>query len=123
AAMSRPRTAALVAEGFALGEGAVARGIDSSQRLRIRLEATMDTAGIAVWLSPAATGPAPPGLDYIGDPVMATPWTHAHLPVITIPAGVAADGLPLGLQIAGHIGADEELVAQARSIETILGGR
>jgi Asp-tRNA(Asn)/Glu-tRNA(Gln) amidotransferase A subunit family amidase len=54
---------------------------------------------------------------------MNTPWTHAGVPVITLPAG-DVDGRPLGLQLAGRHGADESLLALARYIEPLLrGGR
>ena len=69
----------------------------------------MDEHGIDLWLSPSAQGPAPRGLASTGDPVMNLPWTHAGLPVLGVPAGRNAEGLPMGLQITGRWRADEDL--------------
>lgn len=75
------------------------------------LTAVMDREGIDAWIAPAATGPAPPGLASTGDPAMALPWTHAGFPAVTLPAGTATNGLPLGLQCVARFGADERLLA------------
>ena len=116
----RPKSAALFAEGAALDSSVVDEGVKSSARLRADLERTMDDLGIDVWMSPAATGPAPRGLDSIGDPIMAVPWTHAHLPVVCLPAGITLSGLPLGIQLVGRIGADEQLLGFARVVARAL---
>ncbi|MEE9610262.1 MAG: amidase family protein, partial [Desulfatiglandales bacterium] len=67
--------------------------------------------GIDMWVCPAAAGPAPKGIHATGDPNMNLPWTHAGMPVITLPAGRAENGLPLGLQFVASFGADEYLLA------------
>jgi Asp-tRNA(Asn)/Glu-tRNA(Gln) amidotransferase A subunit family amidase len=41
---------------------------------------------------------------------MNLPWTHAGMPAISLPAGYAANGLPLGLQCVGAFMADESLL-------------
>jgi len=48
-------------------------------------------------------------------------FTLVSLPVICIPCGVTADGLPVGLQVAGRNGGEAELIAIARTIEDALG--
>jgi Asp-tRNA(Asn)/Glu-tRNA(Gln) amidotransferase A subunit family amidase len=80
----------------------------------------MNEHGIELWLSPAAPGPAPKGLDSTGDPVMNLPWTHAGLPALNLPSGLNAEGLPLGLQLAGRWWADEQLLAWAEAIDGVL---
>jgi Asp-tRNA(Asn)/Glu-tRNA(Gln) amidotransferase A subunit family amidase len=112
----RPKSAALFAEGAALDPNVVEEGVKSSTHLRADLEQSMEDLGIDVWMSPAATGPAPRGLETIGDPIMAVPWTHAHLPVVCLPAGTAPSGLPLGIQLIGRFGADEQLLGFARAV-------
>ncbi|MCX5211567.1 amidase [Kitasatospora sp. NBC_00240] len=76
--------------------------------------------GVGLWLAPAATGPAPLGLESTGDAVMSVPWSWAGLPAVTLPAGRSADGLPLGLQCVGAAGADERLLAGAARLERAL---
>jgi Asp-tRNA(Asn)/Glu-tRNA(Gln) amidotransferase A subunit family amidase len=111
----RHRSAALFEKGAGLPDVVINEGRASGARLRERVERLMDEAGVDAWLCPSARGPAPAGLDFIGDPILPLPWTHAHLPVVTIPAGWIG-GLPLGAQLVGRGGADEELLAVAETV-------
>jgi Asp-tRNA(Asn)/Glu-tRNA(Gln) amidotransferase A subunit family amidase len=113
------KSLALFAEGSALPPASIADGLRSSERVSGSLVAAMDAHSIDLWAAPAATGPAPRGLDYIGDPAMSVPWTHAHLPAITVPAG-RAEGMPLGLQLIGRPGADEYVLAAAEPVQQRL---
>jgi len=119
----RPRTAAAIREGQAITSAEYDRFCASPPALRAELEQLMEDAGIDLWISPATTGPAPYGIETTGDPVMNVPWTHAGLPVLTLPAGRAASGLPLGLQCAGRYGRDEELLAWAGDLAVALSVR
>ncbi len=65
-------------------------------------------------------GPAPEGLQATGDPVMNLPWSQTGMPAVGIPAGVNAQGMPLGLQLAGRFGEDERLLAHAEQVEALL---
>jgi Asp-tRNA(Asn)/Glu-tRNA(Gln) amidotransferase A subunit family amidase len=89
-------------------ELAVAR--QSRLDLREALTATMDDHAIDVWVSPAAPGPAPEGIESTGDPKMNLPWTHTGFPALNLPAS-EADGLPIGLQCTARFGDDERLLA------------
>jgi Asp-tRNA(Asn)/Glu-tRNA(Gln) amidotransferase A subunit family amidase len=80
----------------------------------------MDIEGIDIWISPAATGAAPKGLESTGNPGMNLPWTQARLPTLGLPTGVAANGLPLGTQFTADFGKDEELFVGGKVIEAIL---
>ena len=51
---------------------------------------------------------------------MNLPWTHAGVPAITVPAGQNAQGLPFGAQLIAPYGADEQLLAWAGPIATVL---
>jgi Asp-tRNA(Asn)/Glu-tRNA(Gln) amidotransferase A subunit family amidase len=82
--------------------------------------ALMETFGLDVWISPAAPGAAPEGLDYTGDAIMNLPWTHAGLPTLSLPAGKNAEGLPLALQVTARWYADEELLAWCADLEEAL---
>lgn len=91
----------------------------NQSKLRSAVTATMNNNGIDIWLSPAAVGPAPEGIDDTGDPIMNEPWTHMGLPTITVPSGTV-DGLPVGLQISGRWMADEFLLGWAAELTTSL---
>jgi Asp-tRNA(Asn)/Glu-tRNA(Gln) amidotransferase A subunit family amidase len=62
-----------------------------------------------VLLTPAATGPAPKGLESTGDPRMNAAWTALGTPAISVPMSCAG-GLPLGLQLAARPGDDALLL-------------
>lgn len=109
----RPRTAELILEGQTVSVEELAEARAGPAALRDRLHTLMKQAGIDLWVSPAAPGPAPEGIHTTGDPAMNLPWTHAGLPAITVPAGRAASGLPLGLQCVAAFMADEQLLAWA----------
>ncbi len=113
----RPRTAEIIALGAAVPDDELEPLREHCLQLRESLEALMEAEGIDAWLSPAATGPAPAGIAATGDPNMNLPWTHAGMPVVTVPAGAAANGLPLGLQIAARFNCDEELLGWAALAE------
>jgi Asp-tRNA(Asn)/Glu-tRNA(Gln) amidotransferase A subunit family amidase len=87
--------------------------------LRETITRAMDTKEIDLWVSPAAPGPAPEGIDDTGDPLMNLPWTYAGLPAVSVPAG-RSGGLPVGLQCVARSMDDERLLAWAAGIETAL---
>jgi Asp-tRNA(Asn)/Glu-tRNA(Gln) amidotransferase A subunit family amidase len=89
--------------------------------LRAELEEQMAKESIDLWVCPPAPGPAPAGIHATGDPKMNLPWTHAGMPVITLPAGRAENGLPLGLQFVASFGADEYLLAWCRMLSDRMG--
>lgn len=72
-----------------------------------------------VLLSPAAPGPAPAGIGATGSAVMNGPWTLADFPTMTLPHALAANGLPLGIQLSGPTGGDGPLLAMAKVMESI----
>uniref|UniRef100_UPI001FCA31CB amidase family protein n=1 Tax=Streptomyces rhizosphaericus TaxID=114699 RepID=UPI001FCA31CB len=72
--------------------------------------------------SMAATGPAPYGLESTGNSVMSLPWSYAGAPALALPAGRAANSLPLGVQCVARPGADERLLGWAPDVESVLVG-
>ena len=49
---------------------------------------------------------------------MQLPRTHAGLPVVTLPWGTAANGLPLGLQLVARLMDDERLLEWDAQLES-----
>jgi len=72
-----------------------------------------------VLLSPAAPGPAPAGIEATGSAVMNGPWTLADFPTMTVPYGLASNGLPLGIQLSMPSMSDGALLGVARAIESV----
>lgn len=64
-------------------------------------------------LTPVTTGTAPLGLENTGSPIFCALWTLCGLPTISIPAGTAENGLPLGIQLVGQRSGDWNLLAIA----------
>ncbi|MGV9265455.1 amidase [Kitasatospora sp. NPDC003701] len=118
----RPETAAGIRHGQAVRPEDYETALRARTYARARLADAWAAAGVDLLLAPAATGPAPLGLGSTGDAVMSLPWSYAGLPALGLPAGVSADGLPLGLQVVGAAGADELLLARAAPLERALGG-
>jgi Asp-tRNA(Asn)/Glu-tRNA(Gln) amidotransferase A subunit family amidase len=115
-----PKTAELIRRGQKISAAELSRALKGRQQLRAQLTAQMDAHGLDLWLSPSTLGPAPKGLDSTGDPVMNLPWTHSGLPTLNLPSGFNADGLPLGIQLAGRWYADETLMDWAADMEPVV---
>ncbi|PYT12331.1 MAG: hypothetical protein DMF51_13470 [Acidobacteria bacterium] len=113
----RPRTAAAIRDGLTVANDDAAQIRAGRVNVRARIHEAMDVSRVDAWVCPAASGPAPEGLESTGDPSMQLPWTHAGLPVVTLPWGRAANGLPLGLQIVARFMDDERLLAWAAQLE------
>jgi len=116
----RPRTAALIRQGQAVSYQRLRAVREHRFAFRQRLHRVMDEVGSDMWVCPSAPDVAPRGLEATGSPAMNMPWTHAGLPVVSIPAGRGMLGLPVGLQLVGRFGADEQLLAWARAIERLF---
>ncbi len=82
---------------------------------RLQVESQRRAAGVDVWITPGALGPAPEGVSASGSPWVNLPWSYVGLPAAVIPAG-AIGGLPVGLQLVGGWHADEELLEWAGAI-------
>ncbi|MFK0291586.1 amidase [Streptomyces sp. NPDC090442] len=121
-AFYREQTAAAIHEGQPIGDAVYQDARERRAAFRERLAAAGADAGIDLWIAPAATGPAPADLTTTGSSIMCLPWSNAGLPSLSLPAGRAADGLPLGLQLVGRSAADEELLSWAAGIERALNG-
>lgn len=65
-------------------------------------------------LCPAATGPAPKGLESTGSAIFNGLWTLAGVPAITLPVFTSEEGLPMGVQLVGRRGDDARLLRTAR---------
>jgi Asp-tRNA(Asn)/Glu-tRNA(Gln) amidotransferase A subunit family amidase len=99
----------IVRSGMAIADAdyrAARRTIDDG-----RIEMQRRFADAPVILVPAATGPAPRGLEWTGDARMNSPWTALGTPAISIPMPV--DGLPLGLQLVADVGHDGRVLRAA----------
>jgi Asp-tRNA(Asn)/Glu-tRNA(Gln) amidotransferase A subunit family amidase len=114
------RTAELIREGREISDDQLAMALEGIGKLREQLQALMAENQIDAWISPAAPGPAPKGIESTGDPAMNLPWTHCGLPTIGLPSGWSDNELPLGIQLTGLWHGDERLIAEAVVVERAL---
>jgi Asp-tRNA(Asn)/Glu-tRNA(Gln) amidotransferase A subunit family amidase len=115
-----PKTRELIDRGSAVPDAELEDRLARLPHLRRVLTQTMKQHQIDLWLSPAAPGAAPCGLDSTGDPIMSLPWTQAGLPTLAVPAGPGDSGLPIGLQITAGWWKDEELLEWGIGIEDLV---
>jgi mandelamide amidase len=62
------------------------------------------------------------GKDTFGTCIRNTdPCTNAGIPSVSIPAGLTADGMPVGMQIDGPLSSDANLLSIGLGIEAVWG--
>ncbi|BCX19224.1 MAG: glutamyl-tRNA amidotransferase subunit A [Geminicoccaceae bacterium] len=75
---------------------------------------------IDAFLTPAAPGEAPLGLESTGDPSFCTIWTLCGTPALGLPLFTGPSGLPMGLQLVADLGDDERLFRVAAWLTATL---
>ncbi len=112
------KLAELLEDGLTIGESAYndAR-IDLGQARRDFADLTGECP---IWATPSALGAAPYGLETTGDPCCNAPFTALGLPSISLPFGMTANRLPLGLQLSAPVEGESLLLAAALRCEVVL---
>ncbi len=104
-----------------LDEGLATSGVDYAaalDRLRcVRRHAADLLDGLDALIMPATDTTAPPTLDTTGDKKFQAPWSCSGLPVVSLPCGLAADGMPAAIQFIGRPDGEWELLRVARWCE------
>ena len=113
-----PRIANLLERAHAITLADYHAALEFKAAFGTRLRAASEHVDAIVGLT--APEVAPVGLENIGHPVTCTPATCAGAPALTLPL-LAADDLPLGLQLIGFHGHDARLFAQAAWVEGVFG--
>lgn len=113
-----PRLQDLLARGRAVSEAQYHSALTHRDALRAL---TQDFAHrIDGFVTLASTGPAPVGHDETGSRHYQVPWSYLGLPCFTLPV-MAADGMPLGLQLMGYETSAPNLVGHCRWVmDTLL---
>ena len=110
--------------------GMIQRGLDTdavtySRAMERRRQFITDTHKLAqrvdILLTPSTPTPSLPDLTNTGNTMFQGPWTSCGLPAITVPSGLAASGLPLGIQLVGSYFGEAGLLSAARWCEEALG--
>lgn len=107
-----------------LDEGRAASAVEYSAALQRQLQFRRDICktleGFDALLTPA-TDTTAPGPETTGNPRFNMPWSYSGHPTVSIPCGLAGDGLPVGLQFIGRWLDEPRLLAAAAWCERVLG--
>ena len=85
-----------------------------------RNDAAARLDGIDAILTVPASGEAPAGIEWTGDPLFNKVWTTLRWPCVTIPSGRGSHGLPVGVQIVAGYGEDARALAVAAWLERAM---
>ena len=89
-----------------------AHALDRIEALNGALEWLFE--GYDGFLTPAATGEAPIGLESTGNPAFCSLWTLCGMPAVSVPILQSASGLPIGAQLVATREGDARLLRTAR---------
>lgn len=85
--------------------------LDVREALNAGLEEVLERYDAII--TPAATGPAPKGLEATGNPVFNAMWTYLGVPCVTVPL-LEVDGMPVGVQLVSERHDDGRLLRNSR---------
>ncbi len=95
-----PMIAALLEEGLAISPADYAEALAWQRQFAAEVDRLFDLADILICASTDTT--APPTLVTTGTPKFQAPWSCAGVPVVSIPCGLAEDGMPAGIQLVAR---------------------
>jgi len=112
------KIAALIRDGLAIAPSQYLEERSEIDRLRATLFAELK-ADVFLW--PATPASAPEGLGWTGDPKYISPWTALAGPIVSVPAGFATNGLPIGCILSARPGTDLAMCTWARQLVEAIG--
>jgi aspartyl-tRNA(Asn)/glutamyl-tRNA(Gln) amidotransferase subunit A len=112
-----PAIRQLLQEGIDCSAPEYARCKQHQQQLREEVANAFGDADAL--LCPATRGPAPDAAT-TGDPAFNSPWSYAGLPVVSMPAGLSPEGLPMCIQLVGRPWDEVQLFRVAAWCERVL---
>ena len=115
----RPNIGSLIEEGLLLPAAAYVEAKKHQSIFRRDIQCAFKDVDVIV--TPATPSPAPFGLESTGDPLFNSPWSHAGLPTVVLPVGVAENGLPVAIQLIGKAWDESTLLGVAAWCESVLG--
>ncbi len=114
-----PKIASLLDEGLSITAVDYAEALERLRHLRRHAAELVETFDALVM--PATDTTAPPTMETTGDKKFQAPWSCSGLPVVSLPCGLARDGMPAALQLIGRPYEEGRLLAAARWCEQRLG--
>jgi aspartyl-tRNA(Asn)/glutamyl-tRNA(Gln) amidotransferase subunit A len=111
------KISALIREGLAIRP---ARYFDERREIDALRETLFATETADLFLWPATPAPAPQGLAWTGEPKYIQPWTALGGPIVSMPAGFAGNGLPIGCILTARPGADGQICTWVRELAAVI---
>jgi Asp-tRNA(Asn)/Glu-tRNA(Gln) amidotransferase A subunit family amidase len=106
-----PEMIAMIESGLAVSNAQYDAARSLARQCRAMLPQVLD--GLDVLIAPSTQGEAPAGIAATGDPVFNRIWTLLRVPCVHLPLARGPQGLPLGITVAGRIGADRNTLLGA----------
>lgn len=113
-----PMIAGLLDDGLKIAGVDYAEGLARLRHIRRHVAAMLQ--GFDALIAPA-TDTTAPGPETTGPKTFQAPWSCSGLPVVSIPCGLAADAMPVAVQLIGSPGGEGALLAVARWCEARFG--
>lgn len=113
-----PLISGLLDEGLGIRAEAYATALAHQREARMQIGELFD--GLDVLAMPATDTTAPATLATTGNNRNQAPWSYLGVPVISLPCGIASDGMPAAIQLVARHNAEPGLFHVARWCETQL---
>lgn len=114
----RPKLREMLRQGLATDAVTYSRALE--RRLKFSADMRVFAEQADVLLTPSTPTAPLADLTTTGDTRFQGPWTSCGLPTITLPAGLAISGLPMGIQLITSPFAEARLLSIARWCEKIM---
>jgi aspartyl-tRNA(Asn)/glutamyl-tRNA(Gln) amidotransferase subunit A len=114
-----PRIRDLILEGRSLRAVEYYLARECIKPTQSRLLKVLKETELEFWITPSALSTAPDP-STTGDPAFNSPWSFTGLPTVSFPVGLAADGLPVSIQIIGSHLHHRSLLKAAEWCEQVI---
>jgi aspartyl-tRNA(Asn)/glutamyl-tRNA(Gln) amidotransferase subunit A len=111
-----PRIRELILEGQSTTDAHIAQARSAIMTNMIRCLQAQQASRYQAVITPATMNTAPDP-STTGDPAFNSPWSYLRFPTVSFPIGLAADGLPVAIQLVAYHGEEFELLRIAHWCE------
>jgi aspartyl-tRNA(Asn)/glutamyl-tRNA(Gln) amidotransferase subunit A len=113
-----PGVASLVRAGLEMSQDDYRHAVDLQSQFQDEMDEVF--GDVDALFAPATDTTAPDDLETTGSPKFQIPWGYAALPVVSLPAALADDGLPAAIQLVGRAFDEARLLGAAAWCERVF---
>jgi len=114
-----PRIRELILEGRSLTALEYLKAKHGMSPAKWSIVHTLERANLDALITPATVSTAV-DVSTTGDPAFNSPWSYTGLPTVSFPTGLAADGLPVAIQLVGSFWCDQFVLRTAEWCERAI---